>query len=161
MPGDAATNRELIDRLYTALAARDHETMASCYRPNARFFDPVFGELRGDEVRAMWRMLCERGADLVVSHSDVEADDDRGSARWVATYTFSGTGRPVRNEIDARFRFEDGLIAEHDDRFALWAWTRQALGATGLLLGWSPPVQRKVRAQARKALEASIGRASS
>lgn len=157
MPGDAPANRETIDRFYTALAARDHETMSGCYRPEARFSDTVFGELRGDEVRAMWRMLCERGTDLAVTHSHVVADDDRGSAHWVATYTFSGTGRSVRNEIDAEFRFEDGLIAEHDDRFDLWKWTRQALGPLGLLLGWSPPVQRKVRAQARAVLRRSAG----
>ena len=158
MPGDAAANRETIDRFYSALAARDHETMTGCYRNEARFSDPVFGELRGDEVRAMWRMLCERGTDLVVTHSDVVADGDRGSAHWVATYTFSGTGRQVRNEIDARFRFEDGLIAEHDDRFDLWKWTRQALGPVGLALGWSPLVQRKVRGQARAGLRNALER---
>ena len=152
------TNAHLIDRFYTAFALRDHETMGACYRPEARFSDPVFGELDGDEVRAMWRMLCERGTDLVVTHSDVEADADRGSARWVASYTFSATGRPVRNEIEARFRFADGLIAEHDDRFALWKWTRQALGPVGLLLGWSPPVQGKVSRQARSALRAAMAR---
>ena len=148
----AAAQEELINRFYTALSLRDHRTMGACYLPDAQFSDPVFGELDGDEVRAMWRMLCERGTDLAVTHSAVEVDGDRGSARWIASYTFSATGRPVRNEIEARFRFSDGLIAEHDDRFDLWKWTRQALGATGFLLGWSPPVQGKVRAQARAGL---------
>ena len=153
-----SASEQLIDRFYGALALRDHRTMGACYLPDARFSDPVFGELDGDEVRAMWRMLCERGTDLVVTHSAVEADGERGSARWVASYTFSPTGRPVRNEIEALFRFADGLIAEHDDRFDLWKWTRQALGTTGLLLGWSPPVQGKVRAQARSALQAAMAR---
>jgi hypothetical protein len=100
----------------------------------------------------MWRMLCKRGLDLELTHSDVHADGDRGSAHWVAEYTFSGTNRHVRNEIDASFRFEDGLIAEHTDEFDLWAWTRQALGPIGLLAGWSPPVQNRVRDQARENL---------
>ena len=99
---DSPSNAQLLDRFYTALSLRDHRTMGACYLPDARFSDPVFGELDGDEVRAMWRMLCERGTDLVVTHSDVETDGDRGSARWVASYTFSATGRPVRNEIEAR-----------------------------------------------------------
>ncbi|MBA2296218.1 MAG: nuclear transport factor 2 family protein [Actinobacteria bacterium] len=132
--------------------------MGACYCADARFSDPVFGDLEGDEVRAMWRMLCERGTDLVVTHSDVEADAERGSAQWVASYTFSATGRRVRNQIEAAFRFEEDLIAEHDDRFPLWTWTRQALGPVGVLLGWSPPVQGKVRAQARAALRAAMAR---
>ena len=48
--------------------------------------------------------------------------------------------------IDASFSFEDGLIADHRDAFDLYAWARQALGPVGVLLGWSPPVQGKIRA---------------
>jgi hypothetical protein len=128
--------------------------MGACYAPDAGFSDPVFQDLRGDEVRAMWRMLCERGKDLQISHSAVEADDASGTARWEADYTFSETGRKVHNEIAASFKFADGLIADHVDRFDLWRWSRQALGPTGLLLGWSPVVRNKVRAQARANLEA-------
>jgi ketosteroid isomerase-like protein len=149
-----AANAALIDRFYEAFARRDHETMGACYAPDARFSDPVFQDLRGDEVRAMWRMLCERGKDLELTHSAVEADDERGSAHWDADYTFSATGRRVHNEIDARFRFENGLIAEHDDSFDLWRWCRQALGPVGVALGWAPPLQNKVRAQARENLRA-------
>jgi ketosteroid isomerase-like protein len=109
---DAAASAELIERFYGAFARRDHETMGACYTPDARFSDPVFPDLRGDEVRAMWPMLCERGRDLELSHSGVRAEGDRGSARWEADYTLSATGRRVQNEIDAHFRFRDGLIAE-------------------------------------------------
>jgi len=98
-------------------------------------------------------MFCERGEDLEVRHFGVEADGERGSGHWVADYTFSGTGRKVRNEIESSFGFREGLIAEHRDSFSLWRWTRQALGPAGVLLGWSPPVQSKVRAQARGTLE--------
>ena len=150
---EASANAELIDRFYTAFARRDHEAMAGCYTPDATFTDPVFQELHGDEVRAMWRMLCERGADLELSHSAIETEGDRGSAHWVADYTFSGSGRAVHNEIDAGFRFEHGLIAEHTDSFDLWRWARQALGPVGVLLGWSPPVQAKIRSQARASLD--------
>ena len=150
---EASANAELIDRFYTAFARRDHEAMAGCYTPDATFTDPEFQDLGGDEVRAMWRMLCERGTDLELSHSAIETEGDRGSAHWVADYTFSGTGRAVHNEIDARFRFEDGRIAEHTDSFDLWRWARQALGPVGVLLGWSPPVQAKIRSQARASLD--------
>jgi ketosteroid isomerase-like protein len=154
VPEDPSANAALIERLYSAFSRRDHETMAACYAPDARFSDPAFGELRGDEVTSMWRMLCERGKDLELSYSDVEAAGDRGSAHWEADYTFAATGRHVHNVIDASFRFRDGLIAEHDDRFDFWRWSRQALGPVGLALGWSPPLRAKVRSQARAQLDA-------
>ncbi|MNR08392.1 hypothetical protein D3C85_1245440 [compost metagenome] len=72
----------------------------------------------------------------------------------MATYLFSQTGNTVVNDIQARFVFRDGKICEHHDSFDLWRWSRQALGTTGWLLGWSPLVQGKVRAQARKGLRA-------
>jgi ketosteroid isomerase-like protein len=150
---DAAANAELIERFYEAFARRDHETMGACYAPDARFSDPVFQDLRGDEVRAMWRMLCERGRDLELRHSRVRTEGDRGSAHWEADYTFSATGRRVHNEIDAEFRFRNGLIAQHNDEFDLWRWTRQALGPVGVVLGWAPPLRSRVRGQARKSLD--------
>ena len=112
----------------------------------------MFRALDAAGVAAMWRMLCARGKDLAVVASDIEADDSAGRAHWVATYTYSATGRRVENRIDAAFAFRDGLIARHVDRFDLWRWLRQALGVKGALLGWLPPVQGTVRAQAAKAL---------
>ena len=77
----------------------------------------------------MWRMLTGRADDLKVELLEHEADGDRGSARWVAHYTFTQTGRPVENDVRASFRFADGLIAEHRDEFDFHRWSRQALGA--------------------------------
>jgi hypothetical protein len=61
----------------------------------------------------------------------------------------------VVNEIDASMRFEDGLIIEHRDSFDFWKWSRMALGPSGLLLGWTPMVRNKVRAQSKLMLAAS------
>ena len=96
----------------------------------------------------MWKMLCERGKDLEVSFSDIEADERSGRAHWDATYTFSAGGNLVRNSIDASFEFEDGQIVSHVDTFDFWKWSRQALGLPGLLLGWSGFLRRKVAATA-------------
>jgi ketosteroid isomerase-like protein len=149
---------ELIDELYGAFARRDGDAMAACYHPDARFSDPVFPDLHGHEVGGMWRMLCARGKDLKIQHTGVWAEDERGGARWEAWYTFSATGRKVHNRIEASFRFADGKIAEHRDDFSLWRWARQALGTPGLLLGWTPIVQGKVRTQARKGLDQFLER---
>ncbi|WP_412068705.1 nuclear transport factor 2 family protein [Rubrivirga sp. IMCC43871] len=151
------TNAALVTQFSDALARRDGDAMAACYHPEVHFQDPVF-DLRGPRAGAMWRMLCARGNDLAVVASGITADDDAGAAHWEADYTFSTTGRPVHNVIDAAFTFRDGLIATHRDTFSLWAWTRQALGAPGLLLGWSPLLQRRVRATAAQSLDAYIER---
>jgi hypothetical protein len=45
------------------------------------------------------------------------------------------------------------LITRHRDRFNFWSWSRQALGAPGLLLGWTPFLRQKVRAQAAANLQ--------
>lgn len=150
-----AANRESIERFYRAFQRRDGEAMAACYRADVTFRDPVF-ELSGARVGAMWKMLCSRGADLRIEFANVTADDNGGSADWQAWYTFSGTGRHVHNIIHARFRLADGMIAKHVDEFDFWRWSRQALGPLGLLLGWTPLVHGKVRAQAAQALDRFI-----
>ena len=143
----------LIHRFYDSFSALDPAGMAACYHPDVVFSDPAFGELRGAEAGAMWAMLCARATDLEVTASDVHADDQRGRAHWDARYTFGQTGRKVLNRIDAEFEFRDGLIVRHTDTFSFWKWARQALGPAGLALGWTPPLQNKVRSMARQGLD--------
>lgn len=144
----------LVNRFYASFAAGDAEAMASCYDDDITFEDPVFGELTGADPGDMWRMLCANATDLEVEHSIEVADATTALTNWVATYTFSATGRAVRNEIVANMRFVDGKISDHRDSFSVWKWSSQALGTTGRLLGWSPLVKRKVRSMARTNLAA-------
>ena len=147
-------NQQTIEKFYSAFARLDADTMATCYAQDAVFEDEVFS-LRGRrEVAGMWRMLCEatqaKGRDVwKLQYRDVQADSASGQAHWDAHYRFSATGRLVDNSIAAAFTFDpQGLIATHSDRFDFWAWSRQALGAPGLLLGWTPMLRNKVRSQA-------------
>jgi len=149
----AESNEALIRKFYEAFDRRDGETMAACYAPGAHFSDPVFTDLNGDEPGAMWRMLTGRADDLRVELLEHEADGDTGSARWLARYTFTQTGRPVVNDVRATFRFRDGLIAEHRDEFGFHRWAKQALGPTGLLLGWTPVLRSATRKRARAGLD--------
>ncbi len=147
------SNQSIIENFYQAFAAHDAETMASLYHNDITFTDPVFGTLKGEEARNMWRMLIERGKDsLVIKHSKVVADERTGSTQWTADYRFSSTGKMVHNVISAQFEFKDGKIIRHVDTFDFWAWSRQALGVSGLLLGWTPFLKKKVAIQARKSL---------
>lgn len=148
-------NAQTLQRFYSAFARLDHATMGACYAPDATFDDPAFS-LRGrDQVAGMWRMLCTAsqrpGAaeHWRLEFSGIEADDAAGRAHWEAHYLFSATGRRVHNVIDGHFTFTpEGLIATHRDHFSFWRWARQALGAPGLLLGWSPSLRRRVRSTA-------------
>ena len=147
-----ADNAQLIRDLYEAMNRHDGEAMAKLYAPDGRFHDPAFGELSGAEAGDMWRMLTGRADDLSVDLAEHSAEGDTGTAHWIARYTFGRTGREVTNDIRARFRFADGLIAEHDDEFSFWRWARQALGPAGLALGWAPPMRAAVRKRAREEL---------
>ena len=138
-------SRQTIEKLYTAFQNGDGDAMAACYHPEATFSDPAFQNLKGDEPGDMWRMLLERSnGNLKIEYSVLSADAEKGEAKWEAWYPFSQTGRKVHNKIHARFRFKDGLIIEHRDHFNFWRWSRQALGAPGMFLGWTPFLKKKV-----------------
>lgn len=147
-------NIALITRFYQAFQRLDAEAMVACYSPEVVFSDPAFGTLRGKDAADMWRMLASRAKDFSLTFDSVRADERSATAHWVATYLFSQTGRVVVNDIQAHFVIRDGLIVEHHDHFDLWRWARQALGTKGLLLGWTPLVQGKIRQQAAKGLRA-------
>jgi ketosteroid isomerase-like protein len=139
-------NKALIENFYRAFKQKDHQTMAECYHPDAYFKDEAF-ELKGKEIGAMWHMLCVRGKDMTMEFSVAESDGNV-SAHWEPKYSFSQTGRLVHNIIDAEFEFKEGKIIKHIDRFNFWSWSRQALGAPGLLLGWSSLLRSKVKKMA-------------
>lgn len=145
-------NAVLLTGFYNAFAAKDGAAMAGAYDAEAEFSDPVFTLLRGEEVGAMWQMLCARATDLRIEASGIDADERDGRAHWEAWYTFGKTGRKVHNVIDATFEFRDGRIIAHVDEFDLWRWAGMALGVSGKLLGWTPMLQNAVRREARAGL---------
>ncbi|MFO7540920.1 MAG: nuclear transport factor 2 family protein [Chloroflexota bacterium] len=148
-------NEKLLEKFYTCFNQRDHAGMLACYAPEVEFTDPIF-KLKGKRAKSMWHMFCERGEDLTIDVSGIKADESQGQAHWEAHYTFSATGRPVHNVIEARFMFHEGQIVRHHDHFNLWHWTRMALGPTGLFLGWTPFVQNRVRKMANSGLDKFI-----
>ena len=150
------TNGQLIERFYAAFGRHDGAAMAACYAPDATFKDPVFGELEGAEVGAMWKMLTGRAPDLKIELVEHDASESEGSARWIAHYTFSQTGHPVVNDVRATFRFADGMIVDHTDKFPFYKWARQALGWHGKLLGWMPQLRLGVMRQARGGLNRAM-----
>ncbi len=127
--------------------------MQECYASDAHFSDPVFLNINADQVKAMWEMFCVNGKDLLVEFKNVSANGATGSAEWTAFYTFSVTGRKVVNRIKANFIIEQGKIVKHIDHFNFYDWCKQALGVSGVLLGWTAYVKNKVRKVAMKNLQ--------
>ena len=106
-------------------------------------------------------MLCVSAQGLEITVSGIRADEHTGAAHWEARYTFSQTGRKIHNKIDAAFQFANGKIIAHRDTFDLWRWARMALGVKGILFGWLPSLQAKIRSEANKRLELFMNKTES
>ncbi len=147
------SNGLLINNFYNAFASLESDGMNNCYHPQAVFTDPAFGELHDEQLFAMWRMLIARSdGNLIVTHANVIAEGNHGSAEWTARYNFKQTGRTIVNRVTASFEFENGKIIRHTDQFDLWHWARQALGWKGWALGWTPFFKSQLRNQTQAML---------
>ena len=147
-------NFDLINHFYSSFAKGDAEGMISCYDSNIIFQDPVFGQLKGENVMNMRRMLLSgNDSQLKIKFENIKADNKSGSADWTAEYIFSKTGKKVINKIHAIFEFQNGRIIKHSDHFDIWKWSKQAFGWKGLLIGWTPFMKSGIRKFARKSLE--------
>jgi ketosteroid isomerase-like protein len=143
----------VMTRFYTAFQQKDAAGMSACCSPDIIFSDAVFPLLQGEQVTAMWRMLCRNARSFELQFHRLEAlDDEYVTCHWQATYLFSGTGRMVTNRIKAHMRIQNGVITEHSDAFSFYAWAKQAFGWKGWLLGWSGFFRRKVQTGAREKL---------
>ena len=145
-------NEELIQTFYNSFARLDYTTMQNCYAPDPIFNDPVFGILQGNEVSALWEMLCKNAKDFNLQIEKIEVDGEYGTCNWTANYIFSKTGRKVTNNVKAHMKIENAKITEHTDEFDLYKWSRQALGLPGILLGWSGYLKNKIRYDAKTKL---------
>ena len=155
--------RAVVERFYQCFAAHDGAGMAACYAPDATFSDPVFTDLKGEEVGGMWKMLTSRSGDLVVELEGVTGDastnpsgESHYIAHWTARYSFSATKRKVVNRVTSNIDLKDGLIVRQRDDFELSAWLKQALGPMASLLGWTGLPASLIRGQAKKGLTAYL-----
>ena len=133
--------------------------MLECYHKDIVFEDPAFGKLCGERACQMWKMLLsKKESDLHVTFSNISADEDSGQAQWIAKYTLSDNNRKVVNHVSASFKFKDGKIIHHIDKFDVWKWSRQALGLPGYLLGWSGFMKNKIQQKLNKRLDKFIAK---
>jgi hypothetical protein len=140
-------NALVIERLYAALSKHDAAAAAACYASNAEFEDIAFRLQGRKQIHEMWRMVCNREADVRVTdvHADF-ADDENGRGRWVAKYKLKGPFWPARcvtNNTVSEFVFSGEEIIRHDDRSDPLIWAKQAYPfPLGFLLGRIEPLRR-------------------
>jgi len=139
----------LLDRLFNSLNRHDHKAMAACYHPEAAFSDIAFSLHGRHAIHGMWRMIC--AGDIHATFEVVSADDEDGRVTLIAEYTFSETGRRVRNVIDSRFRFADHLVVDQRDVCDPRAWGAMALGGVGGFLAGRVAPLRKIKARGKLA----------
>ena len=146
-------NTQMVEKFYMAFQQLDATAMNNCYSDDIIFFDPVFGLLKGEEVKSMWEMLCKNAKDFSLTYDNIiSLDEEYCTCDWVATYTFSATGKTVINKIKANMRFAGGKIIEHSDAFSVHKWSKQAFGTIGILFGWNSLFQNKIKNKAKKNL---------
>ena len=143
-------NEDVVKDFYSAFAKLDYKTMQDCYSDDPVFNDPVFGIVQGSDVKLMWKRLCRNAKNFSLTYDSVKCDGEYCTCNWIARYTFSKTGRTVVNNVKSYMRIVNGKITEHTDDFNIYRWSRQALGLTGILLGWSGYLKNKIRRQAWK-----------
>lgn len=148
------TETETISNFYNSLKNIDATGMNACYSSDIIFSDPVFGLLRGQEVKLMWEMLCSKAQDFSLSFQPPEEKGDGYyTCNWKATYRFSKTGRMITNKGKAFMKLENGIITEHSDAFSLQRWIAQAFGIPGFIFGRIGFFQRKIKKEAIASLE--------
>ncbi|MEM6644238.1 MAG: nuclear transport factor 2 family protein [Bacteroidota bacterium] len=143
----------IVHRFYDALKAKDFKTIENLYHEQVVFNDPVFSHLNHRSVLAMWKMLLENDNSLFIEYHSVKIDRQVATCIWEARYNFSKKQLPVHNVIHTKMILKDERILKHTDSFALWKWSKMALGFPGKLFGWTPLMQNRIRSTARRALE--------
>jgi ketosteroid isomerase-like protein len=145
---------ELAQQLFEHLAQRDGAAMARLYAPDARFGDPVFGELLGADIGRRLRLLTGQ-IDPSFSLEVVGVallDADTAHAKWRSWGKIAPDSQSTRNEIVSTLLVRDGLITQHYDSFEFSQWAPQALGLTGRLFARSAWLQRRTQRRSRAAL---------
>lgn len=146
-------NIELAKNFYDAMQRKDYQTMNSLYSFDATFSDPVFRGLDTSLTKAMWAMLMKRAKNWSLSYEVVSSNQHSVTTKWIGRYQFSKTGRDVENHVTATMFIVDGKIKTQIDQFDFWKWSKMALGAPGILLGWTSFLNQKVSNQAVSGLK--------
>lgn len=151
---------ETLQKFSQHLSNLDADALVQLYHNDVIFEDPAFGRIKGERVKDMWRLLLGRKVEtkLEINVIDVQSDGLTGTASWEAKYLFNVTGRKVHNKITSTFELMDGLIIKQDDKFDLYKWSKQAMGMTGTIVGWTKFFQHNLQGKTEYMLDNFIAK---
>jgi len=121
---DPAATEQVARRYFAAVAARDVDAMAACWRPGG--LDRLHGQadlVAPEGVRAWFEELFAAVPDARMEVLSTTAEGDRCAVRWRLTGTFAGPGdwqgfAPTGGKLDLEgcdvVRVEDGLVVGND-----------------------------------------------
>lgn len=87
---------------YSAFKNQDAESMAPCYHDDIIFKNPIFGLVKVEHAKNIWRRLL----------SSQKGKYFKGNTKWKARYNFGKTGRPVHNKTVANFEIDADKIIQ-------------------------------------------------
>lgn len=121
---------------YAAFSKGDKAAMAQAYAPNAKFHDPLFGNLDGSkEIMTMWnKVLSAANPDTSKVVPQVQPNPTRNAdgswtvkVHWDASYDVGKHyENHVENHSDTTLTIKDGKIFSQRDDWDLHNWARQA-----------------------------------
>jgi hypothetical protein len=145
----------LVERFFNAFGNGDWRTMARCYHDKASFTDPIFPDLRGEQIVYYWHQWFKENEGIKLNYSQLFADERKAQVQWNVRYTYQG--RAVKHDATSTLAIWDDQIVRHVDEFALGGYLRQREGLlTGLLSG-IPLVHQRVQRSARSRLDKHAG----
>jgi len=137
--GDQATSTESVARAYfAAVAARDVEAMAACWKPGTRDVIHGVADMRvPEDLRTWFGNLFASFPDFSFEVLDVIAAGEKAAVHWHATGSFDGGARfegliPNGNRVDVQgcdvLTVRDGKVV-HNDAYMNGAEMARQLGA--------------------------------
>ena len=152
-------HKELLQKFYNSFSEGNAKGMIDCYHENITFHDPAFGTLRGKRAKAMWELLLsKKDNNASLCYKILEVNDKHAKVNWTAHYKYGPKKRKVVNNVTANFEFKEAKILKHTDDFNLWTWSKQALGTSGYLLGWSSYMRDQIQQKTGNLLNSYIAK---
>ena len=137
---------------YEALAAGDTEEQMRWLALDARYFDPLYGDLDIRHTRAAWRLWAMLAVDRRVDwHRLPGGDTQTARIAWRVSHTMAQSGERLGFDGVSDVHVVDGLILYLHSEYDSVVWLPH--GRWRRLVGWLPLIRLRLRRRARADLE--------
>jgi len=139
-------------KLYRALAEGDLRAVRSCYDANARYSDPVFGQLGRGSACYIWPVIFSQIRRPEWKFEVVDAGLTSARLSTKVNFVFAETGRPTSLRIATHLAIREARVVRHDDDFDIDACTWMAFPKENRFRLWTPHGRERLKGHARSLL---------